>query len=65
MAAHGTDIAAATARATNLLAAAVARQAAVLSFIDGFLAAAAGAYLCLVLVALLPAPARQKAATGP
>ena len=65
VAAHGTDIAAATARATNLLAAAVARQAAVLSFIDGFLAAAAGAYLCLVLVALLPAPARQKAATGP
>ena len=65
VAAHGTDLATTTARATNLLAAAVARQAAVLSFIDGFLAAAAGAYLCLVLVALLQAPAGQKAAPQP
>ena len=38
--AHGADAAAATARAANLLAAAVAKQAAVLSYIDGFLAAA-------------------------
>ena len=57
LAAHGADLAAATGRATGLLAAAVARQAAVLSFIDGFLAAALGAYVCLLLVALLPAPA--------
>jgi MFS transporter, DHA2 family, multidrug resistance protein len=61
LAAQGTDVVAATARATNLLAAAVARQAAVLSFIDGFLAAAAGAYLCLLLAALLQKPAAQKA----
>jgi len=65
LAAHGTDIAAATARATNLLATAVARQAAVLSFVDGFLAAAAGAYICLLLVALVPPPAGQKGASGP
>jgi DHA2 family multidrug resistance protein len=58
--AHATDLAATGARATGLLAAAVARQAAVLSYIDGFLAAAAGAYLCLLLVAILPAPSRQK-----
>ena len=41
------DLADATARAAELLAAAVAQQAAVLSFIDGFLAAAAGAFVCL------------------
>jgi MFS transporter, DHA2 family, multidrug resistance protein len=58
--AHGADLAAATGRATSLLSSAVARQAAVLSFIDGFLAAALGAYICLLLVSLLPAPAPQK-----
>jgi DHA2 family multidrug resistance protein len=63
-AAHGTDIAVAAARATNLLAAAVARQAAVLSFIDGFFAAAVGAYLCLVLAAVLHAPAGQRSAAA-
>jgi MFS transporter, DHA2 family, multidrug resistance protein len=62
VAAHGADLAAATGRATSLLSTAVARQAAVLSFIDGFLAAALGAYICLLLVALLPAPSAQKRA---
>jgi DHA2 family multidrug resistance protein len=61
LAAHTTDLVTATARATSLLGAAIARQAAVLSFIDGFLAAAAGAFVCLVLVALLLAPPRQAA----
>jgi DHA2 family multidrug resistance protein len=56
LSAHSADLAAAAARATGLLAAAIARQAAVLSFIDGFLAAAAGAYACLVLTALLLGP---------
>jgi MFS transporter, DHA2 family, multidrug resistance protein len=57
IAAHTTDLTAATGRAASLLATAIARQAAVLSFIDGFLAAAAGAFICLVLVAmLLPSP---------
>jgi MFS transporter, DHA2 family, multidrug resistance protein len=65
VASHGADIAAAAARATNLLSAAVARQAAVLSFIDGFLAAAAGAYLCLLLVALLQPLPGQKGAAQP
>jgi DHA2 family multidrug resistance protein len=60
VATHGSDLAAASARATGLLAAAVAKQAAVLSFIDGFLAAAAGAYACLLLTAmLLPSAARK------
>jgi MFS transporter, DHA2 family, multidrug resistance protein len=62
VAAHGADLAAATGRATSLLSTAVARQAAVLSFIDGFLAAALGAYICLLLVALLPAPSAQRRA---
>jgi MFS transporter, DHA2 family, multidrug resistance protein len=62
VAAHGADFAAATGRATSLLSTAVARQAAVLSFIDGFLAAALGAYICLLLVALLPAPSAQRRA---
>lgn len=60
--AHTSDLAIAAARATNLLAAAVAKQAAVLSFIDGFLAAAAGSFVCLLLVALLPRP--PKPASG-
>ena len=60
LASHGTDLAAVSARATQLLAAAVAKQAAVLSFIDGFLAAAAGAYACLLLTAMLHPPAAQR-----
>jgi MFS transporter, DHA2 family, multidrug resistance protein len=49
--AHTSDLTAATSRATSLLGSAVAKQAAVLSYIDGFLAAAAGAFACLLLVA--------------
>ena len=63
-AAHGTDLTAASSRANNLLSAAVAKQAAVLSFIDGFLAAALGAYACLLLTALLrPHPAQKQSNT--
>ena len=51
--AHTSDAAAAAARATSLLGAAVAKQAAVLSYIDGFLAAAVGAFVCLLFAALL------------
>ncbi len=51
--AHSGDAALAAERATSLLASAVAKQAAVLSYIDGFLAAAVGAYVCLVLAAML------------
>jgi MFS transporter, DHA2 family, multidrug resistance protein len=50
------DIGEATEKATKLLEGAVAQQAAVLSYIDGFLAAAAGAFACLVLVALVRRP---------
>ncbi|MRG55314.1 MFS transporter [Phyllobacterium sp. SYP-B3895] len=57
---HTSDPAAATAQATSLLATAVARQAAVLSFIDGFSVAALGALACVFLVAMMqkgkPAP---------
>ena len=53
LSAHTSDLAAATARATSLLSSTVAKQAAVLSYIDGFLAAAAGAFACLLLVAWL------------
>ena len=41
--AHSSDVAVAAERATSLLGSAVAKQAAVLSYIDGFLAAAVGA----------------------
>ena len=51
--AHTSDAAAAAARATSLLGAAVAKQAAILSYIDGFLAAAVGAFICLLFAALL------------
>jgi DHA2 family multidrug resistance protein len=51
--AHSSDAAVAAERATSLLSSAVAKQAAVLSYIDGFLAAAVGAYACLVLTSLL------------
>jgi len=57
--AHGSDVATAAAQATNMLSVAVARQASVLSFGDGFLVAAAGAFLCLVLTALIPSPVQR------
>jgi MFS transporter, DHA2 family, multidrug resistance protein len=50
---HSSDASLAAARATSLLASTVAKQAAVLSYIDGFLAAAVGALGCLMLTALL------------
>ncbi|MGO8917579.1 MAG: MFS transporter [Stellaceae bacterium] len=53
---HTADLGEATARAAKLLAATVAQQASVLSYIDGFLAAAAGAFVCLLLVALMRRP---------
>jgi MFS transporter, DHA2 family, multidrug resistance protein len=53
MSVHTSDAAVAAARATSLLGAAVAKQAAVLSYIDGFLAAAVGAFVCLLFTALL------------
>jgi MFS transporter, DHA2 family, multidrug resistance protein len=58
--AHTTDLAAASARAAQLLTGAVTQQASVLAYIDGFLAAGVGAFVCLVLVAAMrpgpPAP---------
>ena len=51
--AHSSDAALAAERATSLLASTVAKQAAVLAYIDGFLAAAVGALVCLLLTALL------------
>jgi DHA2 family multidrug resistance protein len=50
------DLEETAARAAKLLGATVAQQAAVLSYIDGFLAAAAGAFICLLLVALVRRP---------
>ncbi len=50
------DLGEAAARAAKLLGTTVAQQAAVLSYIDGFLAAAAGAFVCLLLVALMRRP---------
>lgn len=51
------DLGEAGAQAAKLLATTVGQQAAVLSYIDGFAAAAAGAFVCLVLVALIrPSP---------
>jgi DHA2 family multidrug resistance protein len=47
------DIVEAGGKATKLLANAVAQQAAVLSYIDGFLAAAVGALACLLLTAAI------------
>ncbi len=52
---HTSDLAIATAQAANLLASAIAKQAAVLAYIDGFIAAAAGTFVCLLLTAILPA----------
>jgi DHA2 family multidrug resistance protein len=54
--AHTADPGATAAQATRLLANTVAQQAAVLSYIDGFLAAGAGAFACLLLVALMRRP---------
>jgi len=54
MSAHSSDVAVAAERATSLLGSAVAKQAAVLSYIDGFLAAAVGSLICLLFTALLP-----------
>jgi DHA2 family multidrug resistance protein len=51
--AHSADSALAVARGTSLLGSAVAKQAVVLSYIDGFLAAAVGAYLCLFVTRFL------------
>ena len=51
--AHTSDVGVAASQATNLLGAAVAKQAAILSYIDGFLAVAIGAYACLFLTAFL------------
>jgi DHA2 family multidrug resistance protein len=51
--AHSSDAALAAQRATSLLGSAVAKQAAVLSYIDGFLAAAVGAYACLFFTSML------------
>jgi DHA2 family multidrug resistance protein len=53
--AHSSDLALVSSRATSLLGTAVAKQAAVLSYIDGFLAAAVGATGCLVLAVWLRA----------
>jgi DHA2 family multidrug resistance protein len=57
LAAHTADLATAAAQAEKLLAAAVAQQASVLAYIDGFLAAGFGAFICLLLVAMMrPTP---------
>jgi MFS transporter, DHA2 family, multidrug resistance protein len=50
------DLADATGRAASLLARAVAQQASVLAYIDGFIVAAGGAFVCLLLVALMQRP---------
>jgi len=55
--AHTADPGVASAQAAKLLASTVAQQASVLSYIDGFLAAAAGAFVCLLLVAAMRRPA--------
>jgi DHA2 family multidrug resistance protein len=57
VAAHTADAGVAAARAAKLLATTVAQQASVLSYIDGFIAAAIGAFICLLLVAAMrPGP---------
>jgi DHA2 family multidrug resistance protein len=50
------DVAEISAKAAKLLGNAVAQQAAVLSYIDGFLAATVGAFVCLLLVSLVRRP---------
>jgi DHA2 family multidrug resistance protein len=51
--AHTADVGVASAQAAKLLGSAVLQQASVLSYIDGFLAAAIGAFICLLLVAMM------------
>ena len=53
---HTADVSQATAQAAKLLGTAVAQQAAVLSYIDGFVVAAGGALFCLALVAAMRRP---------
>jgi MFS transporter, DHA2 family, multidrug resistance protein len=59
LATHTADLLVTTGRATGLLAQAIAKQAAVLSYIDGFQAAAAGALICMMLAAALPKPGKR------
>jgi MFS transporter, DHA2 family, multidrug resistance protein len=54
--ARTSDLGEAGGRAAKLLATTVMQQASVLSYIDGFMAAAAGAFACLLLVALMRRP---------
>src|SRR5580692_7470091 len=54
--AHMADLAQVTGSAAKLLGMTVAQQASVLAYIDGFTAAAAGALVCLMLVALMRRP---------
>jgi DHA2 family multidrug resistance protein len=54
--AHTADLAQASGSAAKLLATTVAQQASVLAYIDGFTAAAAGALVCLMLVAFMRRP---------
>ncbi len=65
---HTSDLAQATGRAAKLLGTTVAQQAAVLSYIDGFLAAAGGAFICLLLVAIMrrtpPSPSDRGGQVG-
>jgi DHA2 family multidrug resistance protein len=51
--AHTADLATAGQQAAKLLGTAVTQQASVLSYIDGFLAAAVGAFVCLLLLAVM------------
>jgi hypothetical protein len=53
----------AEARATNLLSAAGRTAGGALSFVDAFLAAAVGAFFCLLLIALIPSSYQQR--SGP
>ncbi|MDR3532790.1 MAG: MFS transporter [Rhodopila sp.] len=54
--AHTADLGEAGARAAKLLSATVAQQSFVLAYIDGFMAAAGGAFICLLLVAVMRRP---------
>jgi DHA2 family multidrug resistance protein len=51
--AHTADLGQASAQAAKLLGSAVMQQASVLAYIDGFLAAALGSFICLILVAAM------------
>jgi DHA2 family multidrug resistance protein len=53
VASHTADLGQSAGSAAKLLATTVAQQASVLAYIDGFQAAAGGAFLCLLLVALM------------